>query len=332
MKVVSIGAGTGQSNLLKSMKKHLVDIDLSAIVSVTDDGGHSGRLRRDLRDKGIPAPQIGDGRNCLIGLARNKEIASYFKVLPTGENSANTFIAGLLSHGCTLTEAFKIFGELVDAAGRVYPATDEDVEIVAAFRGDELVVGEWKIMEYNHTKELERLRLSSPVQANSEALKTLDQADYIIIGPGSFRTGIISALLPKGIKEKIMGSRATKVFVCNLFSQPGQTDGLTQVEYVNELIRYMGCLPNVILVNNMLIPDLVIEHYHQIKSYPIEDGNLDSLECRIVRTDLIPKLEDIQRTTPKQERIGTFKKWTHLLTHEREKLAMAIKSIINSDI
>ena len=326
--IVSIGAGTGQANLLKSLMNN-GRYKLTGLVSVTDDGGHSGRIRRDLKTFGVKSPQIGDGRNCLLKLARNKEVASLFKVLKNGENSANTLIAGLLSDGRTLTEAFEKFGKLVDAAGTIIPVTNEDVDIIAEYEGDIIVSGEWNIMEYNHTDKLKRLRLSRPVKINPKALTALDNADSLIIGPGSFRTGIISALLPEGMKEKIMDIKAKIIYVCNLFSQPGQTDGITQAGYIEELYKYIGRVPDVVLVNNGSVHDKVIQHYKDSGSSLIKEGDLDSLGCMIVRRSLIPKIDDILRNSPEMQRMGSFKKWTHLLTHERGELARTIIEIID---
>ena len=328
LKITCLGAGTGQTSLLRGLKKY--PVTLRAIVSVTDNGGHSGKLRQLFN-----IPQVGDGRQCLVALAENQKIVEQLKVLPTGFNPANWFLAELLLDGYSLTDAFAVLGSLVDAKGEVIPACESDADICARFTNGEVVIGEWEIIETDKAKEIIELFLKSrdenktEIEASLRTVSAIHEADWLIIGPGSLRTGVISALLPKGIKEAIQSFNGKMIYICNLMSQPGQTDDFTAFDHIKEVERYTGKQFDFAIVNNAEVYKYVVKYYRRIKSYPIEFGDLDSLKTRIIKTDLLPPEEQINPAA--QERLGSFKKWTHLLTHDSEKMAKAVREIINNE-
>ncbi len=330
-KVVTIGAGTGMAKVLKGLRLFVPDfLELVAIVGVTDNGGHSGKIRRTMRELGLPMPQPGDGRKCLLNLAR---ATHNFTVLPDGTNTANTYIAGLVDKYGSLSEAFSIFGAELRAAGKVIPSTDEDVEICARYANGAVIEGEWEIIKHNNSHDLEELFLNHPSKACPAAIEAIKQADQLIIGPGSLRTGIISALLPEGIAEAIQASEVPMIYVCNLMSQPGQTNDLTAADHLLEIEKYTGRLPDRLIFNIGSIPDFVLKHYANLTldngvetpSKPVELGNV-SATVEVIEAELIPPEQAIMLA--KHQRIGEHDRWTHLLTHYPDKLAKVIAKLI----
>ena len=334
-RVVTIGAGTGMAQLLKGLRPYADFLELVAIVGVTDNGGHSGKIRQLLRSANIPAPQIGDGRKCILeGLALDLVEAGYFTVLPDGTNTANVFVGGLLAKGKTLAEAFAILAARVKAWGKVVPCTNQDVDLCAEFEGGDIITGEWEIIKYNHTAELRSLFLNRQVEASQAAIEAITRAEIIILGPGSLRTGIISALLPVGIKQAMTVSSAKMIFICNLMTQPGQTDGFTAGDHLSELEGYAGRCADVIILNSGSIPAEVLDHYANLSldggrptpSFPIRRGRIKK-SVLVVEKELIPP-EELALAMARNERVGSFIKWTHVLTHESYKLAVAVAEII----
>lgn len=332
LKIVCLGAGTGQAALLKGLKDF--PLKLAAVVSVTDNGGHSGKLR-----KLFNTPQVGDGRQCLMAFASNQAMVSRFNVLPTGFNPGNWFLTELLLEGYSLADAFGVLGSLVGAQGEVLPATEADANIVADFQDGKTITGEWEIIEYNRSAEIKELYLElrvkgtlvskffpGKIMACPRAVLAIREADWLIIGPGSLRTGVISALLPAGIKEAVQLSAAPIIYIGNLMTQPGQTDGFTAVDHIKEVARYLGRQPNYVIINNVIPPKPVLKHYRLINSHPVAEGNFDDLNIKVIKTDLLPSEKEINLAV--KERVGSFKKWTHLLTHDAEKMAQAIREIV----
>ena len=331
-KIVCLGAGTGQAALLKGLKDF--PLKLSAIVSVTDNGGHSGKLRNLFN-----TPQVGDGRQCLLSLAADLAMVKRFDVLPTGFNPGNWFLTELLLEGYSLADAFGVLGSLLNSKGEVLPSTEADANIVARFETGEALSGEWEIIELNRSAAIAELFLAprrekslvsrifpEKIQASPRVVLAVQEADWLIIGPGSLRTGIIAALLPTGIKEAIQSSAAPILYICNLMTQPGQTDGFTVADHVKEVARYLGRQPGYVIINNLIPPKPVLKHYRLINSHSVLDGDLEALNIKVIKTDLLPSEEEINLAV--KERVGSFKKWTHLLTHDGEKMAKVIKEII----
>ncbi|MCX6785701.1 MAG: YvcK family protein [Candidatus Komeilibacteria bacterium] len=326
LKIVSIGSGAGQAALLRGLKQR--PVNLTAVVSTSDNGGHSGKLR-----KLFNIPQVGEGRQCVMALAEDWVMLERFKNLPTGFHPGNWFLAELLMEGYNLTDALAVFGSLLNAKGEVIPATEAIVDIGARL-DDKEITGEWEILDLNQASEIKELFLitknKTKVKANARAIAAMEEADWLVMGPGSLRTSIISALLPKGIKEAILASKAKIIFVCNLITKPGQTDNFTAADHVRELIRYLGRCPDYLIVNNKAIPHSVAKHYYHLHSRPVALGDVDSLGLRVIKTDLLPSKKEI---FPAMKRtMGLFKKWTDLLTHDSNKTAEAVWQIIKNEV
>lgn len=300
-KVVAIGGGTGLATLLSGLKnfvgehldgERLIE-SLSAIVAVSDDGGSSGRLRDELK---MPPP--GDIRNCMVALSEDSHLLSkLFRHRFSGEgelsghNFGNLFLAALSEVTGDFAEAVRISSEILASKGRIYPATIADVRIAAELKNGEIVRGETNVGKVGG--EIVRLYLEPEnCAAMPDALNAIENADVITLGPGSLFTSLLPPLLVKGVPEAIESSRAAKVFVCNLMTQPGETSGLSARRHLEIVREYAPELDfDHIIVNRQPITQRQVELYvsegaAQIGVHgSIEDGTIAGAE--VVNADLL---------------------------------------------
>ncbi len=232
---VAIGGGTGLSTALFGLKSKVgASIeDLTAIVAVSDDGGSSGRLREEFS---MPPP--GDIRNCMVALGEDSLLLSrLFQFRFAGDGSlaghsfGNLFLAALSSITGDFAEAVSLSSEILASRGRVLPATDADVRIGATLKDGTVIRGETAVGHAG--PQVERVFLE-PLECEPlpEALTAIDRADVITIGPGSLYTSLLPPVLVNGMSEAIAGSRAKKIFICNLMTQPGETDGMSSRKHL----------------------------------------------------------------------------------------------------
>lgn len=248
MKIIAIGGGTGLPLVLKGLKNHLYSHNgkarrngLTAIVAATDDGGSSGRLKRDLN---ILPP--GDIRNCLVALANTDSILpdlfQYRFARGRGLNKhsmGNLFLAALSELTQDFEYAINTTARLLDISGRVLPSTLERVELGARLKDRRVVWGQTAITKNGNAIEEVFLRPKNPSPVPT-ALDAIANADAILLGPGSLYTSLIPNLLVKGIVEAISKSSAKKILVMNLMTQPGETDGYTAEDHLDAIVRHCG--------------------------------------------------------------------------------------------
>lgn len=268
-KIVAIGGGTGLSMLLKGIKKYTNNI--TAVVTVGDDGGSSGRLREEM---GILPP--GDIRNCIAALADDENlITELFQYrFKTGEgleghSFGNLFLTALCSITGNMVKAVKESSNVLNIRGVVLPATLDDMKLAAEFDDGTIVKGESNIPEEH--KHIKRLFTEPEVcRALPEVIEAILNADLIILGPGSLYTSVIPNLLVSGIVEAIEQSGAKKIYVCNIMTQPGETDNYSVASHVNALISHARGrrIIDAVLVNNSL-PDNISEGYAKSGSIPV---------------------------------------------------------------
>jgi uncharacterized cofD-like protein len=253
IRMVAIGGGTGLSTLLKGLKHFVVSAaefnpgtvgqpairDLSAVVTVSDDGGSSGRLRKELN---ILPP--GDIRNCIVALSEDEALLSrlFRHRFSKGEgleghNFGNLFLAALTSITSDFAEAVRLSSEILLTRGHIYPATASNVELEALMEDGSRVRGETKITASNG--RIKELFLDPPdVRPLPQTLDAIATADLITVGPGSLFTSLIPNLLVHGISEAIVNSGAIKVYVCNLMTQANESLGLTASDHIQALNRH----------------------------------------------------------------------------------------------
>lgn len=247
VKIVAIGGGTGLASVLRGLKS--LPCDITAIVTVADDGGSSGRLRKDI---GMLPP--GDIRNCLLALAEAEpDMANLFNHRFTkgglsGHNFGNLFLAAMTEMTGDFQLAIQAMSRILAVRGKVIPATLSDVTLRAEMEDGSAVVGEYAIPQAR--KRIKRLSLLPPdPPALDEAAQEIAEADVVIIGPGSLYTSVIPNLLVPGIRSAILEARAAKLYVCNIMTQPGETDGYTVSDHVRAIEDHAGRLFSDVLVN-----------------------------------------------------------------------------------
>lgn len=262
LRLVAIGGGTGLSTLLSGLKQFVgkqsgdVSIEsLAAIVTVSDDGGSSGRLREELQ---ILPP--GDIRNCMIALSEDSNLASRlfrYRFGGTGDlaghSFGNLFLAALAEVTGDFVEAVRLSSEVLASKGHIYPATITDVRLVAELEDGRTLHGESQITAAKSV--IRKLRLEPEhCEPLPGALDAIRAADVITIGPGSLYTSILPNLLVSKVAETIAGSRAIKVFVTNLMTQPGETDGFDAQMHLATVKQYAPQIHfDYILLNNQPI-------------------------------------------------------------------------------
>lgn len=271
LNLVTIGGGNGLSTLLSGLKRFVEESKLepvwieklSAIVAVSDDGGSSGRLRDELQ---ILAP--GDIRNCMVALSEDSLLLSkLFKHRFSGNGElgghsfGNLFLAALTEITGDFSEAVKLSSEILASKGTIYPATMEDVRLVAELDNGETIYGETNIGKMGNS--IRRLRLE-PEQCHPlpETIDAIYEADIITIGPGSLFTSLLPPILVKGVTEAIANSAAVKVFICNLMTQPGETDGYSARKHLEMIKEYSPEINfDYVVVNNRPISKRQAEKY-----------------------------------------------------------------------
>ncbi len=268
---VAIGGGNGLSMLLSGLKRfvHTGDVEpiwlynLSAIVAVTDDGGSSGRLRDELQM--LPP---GDIRNCMVALSEDSRLLSQlFQHRFRGDGDlgghsfGNLFLAALSEITGDFAEAVKISSEILASKGHIYPATIADARLAAEMLDGSTVLGETNIAKVGNL--IKRLYLEPQgCKPMPETLKAIAEANVISIGPGSLFTSLLPPILVDGVADAIGDSNAVKVFVCNLMTQPGETDGLSARQHLETIRKHVPQIDfDYVIVNNRPISDLQFEKY-----------------------------------------------------------------------
>ena len=288
-KVVAIGGGTGLSMLLRGVKRYTSNI--TAIVTVGDDGGSSGRLREEM---GILPP--GDIRNCIAALGDDEDlITELFQYrFKTGEgleghSFGNLFLTALCSITGNMVKAIKESASVLNIRGVVLPATLDDMKLGAEFEDGRVVHGESSIPEAHG--QIKRL-FTEPenCKALPEAIDAIGDADLIILGPGSLYTSVIPNLLVNGIVDAVLKAKAKKIYVCNIMTQPGETTDYTVASHINALFKHADGkkIVDAVLVNNSL-PDNISEGYAQSGSIPVrlDMENINPIGIEIVSQKLI---------------------------------------------
>jgi uncharacterized cofD-like protein len=304
LRVVAIGGGTGLSTLLRGLKRYVamperrksrrldrmevlvipssvvrpdsqcVISELSAVVTVTDDGGSSGRLREDF--KMLPP---GDIRNCMVALSEDEHLLSkLFKYRfdqgeLEGHSFGNLFVAALSHITGDFAQAVQMSSQILATRGRIFPATNTNVTLAAQMNDGSIVRGETNITASRQS--IMELRLE-PATADPlpETLDAIAHADLITLGPGSLYTSLITNLLVRGIPEALAASQATKVFVCNLMTQANESLGLTASQHIEKILQHCGGTHSPIfdyaLINTAPISALRLDQYAREGQEPIE--------------------------------------------------------------
>ena len=299
-----MGGGTGLSTVLAGLKRfnpaegsaarpRSLVVDLAAIVTVSDDGGSSGRLRREFD---ILAP--GDIRNCMVALAEDEALLSRLfqhrfssgKGL-AGHSFGNLFLTALTAVSGDFQQAVQFSSEVLAVRGRIFPSTLTNVELEARLEGGRSVRGESRITESRGAVKSIRLKPRRCVPL-PESLAAIAEADLITIGPGSLYTSIIPNLLVEGIPEAIMDSRALKVYVCNLMWQPGETEHYSAADHVRAIYGHApGLTFDYVVVSANRIPAALRRRYARENALPVDvdTRDLENLGVKVLSEKLTAK-------------------------------------------
>jgi uncharacterized cofD-like protein len=343
LRVVAIGGGTGLSTLLRGLKRYVVTPDrrrgirlespasptppprpavpctirdLSAVVTVTDDGGSSGRLREDF--KMLPP---GDVRNCMVALSEDEHLLSrlfqyrFDQGELDGHSFGNLFVAALSHITGDFAQAVQMSSQILATRGRIFPATNTNVSLVARMDDGSFVEGETNITASK--KRIVELMLN-PAMAHPlpQTLEAIAHADLITLGPGSLYTSLITNLLVRGIPEALAESKATRVYVCNLMTQANESIGLTASQHIERILQHAGKVHTPLfdyaIINTGPISPTVVERYAREGQSPIE---LDLDRIRAFGVEPIT---------------GNFVHEGDVLRHDYDRVADAILSLVVS--
>jgi uncharacterized cofD-like protein len=299
LRVVSIGGGTGLSSLLDGLKKYVhpqdghPGLDITAIVAVSDDGGSSGRLRREFD---VLPP--GDIRNCMVALSEDGALLSRLFQYRfdaghglKGHSFGNLFLTAMTTVTGDFPEAVKKSCEVLNIAGRIFPATAANVRLEAVLDGGRVVSGETRISRSK--RRIREIRLK-PANAKpiKEALEAIERADLITLGPGSLFTSVIPNLLVRGIPQAIRKSPALKAYFVNLMSQPGETIDFRASDHVTAIREHAGGpLVEYAVVSTTRISPTLRRRYAEQNASQVENdiSGLRELGLKVLEADLLQK-------------------------------------------
>ncbi len=311
-KIVAIGGGTGLSNLLYGLKEYSSNI--TAVVTVTDDGGSSGRLRRQF---GLLAP--GDIRNCLVALADTEPLMrNLFQFRFGGEaelnghSFGNLFITAMTKVTGDFEKAVKESSKVLAIRGRVIPSTLEEVGLIAEYADGTKISGESKIS--GEKKAIRKIYLSHKTcDPTPEALEAIKGADVIVVGPGSLYTSVIPNVLIEGITKAILESKGLKVYICNIMTQSGETDDYKASDHIEALVAHAKSkLIDYCILNLARIPLDFIEKYKQEDAEPVvaDTEKVKEMGFSVIEEDLLNA--------------------TDYLRHDAQKLAGIVMDLLES--
>ncbi|HTX16209.1 MAG TPA: gluconeogenesis factor YvcK family protein [Candidatus Baltobacteraceae bacterium] len=289
VRVVALGGGTGLSTMLRGLKQYVAEpgrhgqsqpiADLVAVVTVTDDGGSSGRLRREYR---ILPP--GDIRNCMVALSQDELLLTklFQYRFPAGRglgghSFGNLFLTALTNSTGDFAKAVQTSAKVLAIRGRIFPATAQNVTLAAELEGGRVVRGETNISRSR--KRIARVRLvPRRVHPVPEVLRALREADLILVGPGSLYTSILPNLLVEQVSEVIANSSATRVYIANLMTQPGETQHYSVADHVRAIYEHTRrALFDFAVINRKEVSPRLLRRYKAQGAEPV-DPSLDELE------------------------------------------------------
>ena len=301
-KIVTIGGGHGLSHLLIGLKEYTSNI--TAIVTVADSGGSSGRLREEFN---IVAP--GDIRNCLVALANAPALMGelfQFRFSKEselkGHNFGNLFLTAMvqLTHG-DFERAVEESSKVLAIRGKVVPSTVSNVHLLAEYMDGTKTTGEARIP--NPKSRIKHLSLTPDgATPTKEALRAIQEADIIILGPGSLYTSVIPNLIIQGMSEMIAQSPAFKIYVCNIMTQHGETDHYTASDHVMAIVEHSKqSVIDACLINNAEAPRQALGRYEDEHSYPVKPDNdkIREMGYRVVATDLLGVTDYVRHDSTK---------------------------------
>lgn len=286
-KVVVFGGGTGLSVLLKGLK--LFPVDITAVVTVADDGASSGRLRKEFN-----TPAVGDLRNVLVALSSCEPLVEQllqyrFQTSSDLNNHpiGNLLLTALFNITGSLTESLVALSDILKINGKILPFTEDNAILIAHTTDGEVIEGESNITKAG--KKIDYIDYKNKVHVTDDVIKAINEADLVILGIGSLFTSIIPNLLDIEVKKALTKSNAKKMYVCNIMSQHGETDGFKVSDCVKQINKYVGTnFIDVVIANSKYIDTDIQELYQKEYSAPIliDEEELKKLDVELIKEDL----------------------------------------------
>ena len=286
VKVVTIGGGTGLSVLLRGLKKY--PLDITAVVTVADDGGSSGKIRSDMN---IPSP--GDIRNVIAALS---DVEPYLEKMfqyrfdsgeVKGHPVGNLMIAAMTDIHGDFSTAVKVMSRILNVRGTVLPTTNDIATLNAVLSTGEIIRGESSITEAGGV--IDHVYITpSRVKPNEDVLRAIEQADYIIMGPGSLYTSIIPNLVISKVSEKIRESSAKKIYICNVMTQHGETDNYSVSDHIIAINKHVEeNIFDLVIANSREFDDSILSKYHKEKQEPvkIDQEKIKELGIKLIKNN-----------------------------------------------
>jgi uncharacterized cofD-like protein len=325
--IVVIGGGTGTHTILRGLKRYQKQVNLSAIVTMADSGGSTGRLRDEFGF--LP---VGDVRMALAALA--SDIDEHEELLRelflyrfdrgnglSGHNFGNLLLVALTDILGSEEKAIEAAARVLRVQGSVIPVTTQKVDLVATYEDGVTSVGEHIIDEPTPDRNAQRiveLSITPSAMISARAEEVLLNADLIVLGPGDLYTSVLANCVVEGVADAIRHSNAKVVYVCNLMTKAGQTNGMGVAEHVAEINRYIKRTPDYVLVNTRALPADLLQKYAQDDEFPVV-FNYEANDCRIIPADMLA--DEVVQTAS-----GDVLKRS-LIRHDPRKLARKIMDI-----
>lgn len=329
-KIVIMGGGTGTYVLLTGLKKYLSQIDLSVVITMMDSGGSN----RVIRDEFGLLP-TSDIRQCMVALASEDSDQTLRKLFTyryengigiSGMTFGNLFMAALTDiYRGDQNKAIKETCDLLGVSGNIIPVTFDNTNLVAMYENGRQVLGEHFIDEPREEllgKKIVEVSVFPPAAANPVAVKAIKDADLIVLGPGDLYTSVISNLVVDGIGKAVGKAKAKKVYVMNLMTRVGQTEGYSASDHLTQIEKYLGgkkvdyCLVN----NDKKLPKEALAWYKAVNTYPVKDDFNGNTKTKVIRTSLFDSTIYKKSKSDKLTR--------SLIRHDSAKLAKAIVDLL----
>lgn len=296
-KIVVLGGGTGMSQLLSGLKQFPVDI--TAIVSVCDDGMSTGRLREEFN-----TPAVGDIRKVLVSLSETEPLVE--KLLNyrfdttsdlNGHAVGNLLLTAMANMTGNLADGIKAIGKVLNLKGKVVPLTEDQVTLVGLMDDGEIVKGEHHITLSNN--KIKKVYYENEPTVCSDALKAIREADLIILSMGSLYTSIAPNLICKDLINEIDASKAKVMYICNMMSQPGETDNFNVSDHINVLNSYLGNKKiGIVVANDGIIPDIIKEKYETMEQKDqvvLDEDKLKEMNIELITNNYVTIQDEIIR-------------------------------------
>ena len=327
-KVVTLGGGTGSFTVLTGLKEF--PYELTSIISVTDSGGSTGKLRDEFGY--LP---VGDFRMALVALSESngdnilRQLFLYRFDKGSGlagHNFGNLFLTALTEILGSEKKAFEYASKILRVHGKVIPITNNNVTLVAEYENGEILVGETFIDEppkrHDGTSRIKKLKIQPKANIFSRAKDEILEADAVIIGPGDLYTSLIANLVIEGVSSSLNKTKAKIIYIMNLMTKYGQTHNFSAKDHINEIKKYIGRYPDYVLVNKNHLPKEILKKYKEESAYPVVNDLKSVKEYKVITRDFLAP-EFVKKSSGDKLKRS-------LIRHDSKKLAKVIAQILSS--